>query len=51
MKTSSTTCILAFSLFFCKDEYFNILAALTIVSATIFTITFAKLAAKQYLED
>ena len=47
MKTSSTTCMLAFALFFCKDEYFEILA----ISATIFTITFAKLAAKQYLED
>jgi hypothetical protein len=47
MKTSLTTCMLVLSLFFCKDEYFEILA----ISATIFTITFAKLATKQYLED
>lgn len=48
--TSLTTCMLTFALFFCKDEYFDILAISAIVSATIFTIKFIGLARKQWLE-
>lgn len=49
--TSFTTCMLSFALFFCKDEYFDILAISAIASATIFTFSLAKLARKQYFED
>lgn len=50
MKTSSTTCMLAFALLFCKDEYFEILAISAIASATIFTIKFIALAREQWHE-